>query len=851
MNRIAEQSLRSVQANTAIEGSGLFASKGQEEGMMEEVVREKLNSIRTQYQAQLSLKAEQLEDCWGRLLARDDSALAELNQLLHRLAGSGRTFGFPAISQSAREFELALSQMQADLLSHPESLFKHKQNLLASLTEPVSISTDNLLQQNEQFQQYLVYVVEDDPSMADWFAQTLISQGYKVEIFQSIELLKEGLSRAQPCLIVMDVMLPDNLAGIEISAWLEQSVADTAPIVIVSRKSDFQTRLAAVRAGARAYLTKPINQSTLLSCLHEIIQERPAEPYRVLLVDDDQDLINIYRLNLEEAGVSVYGLVQPQKTLEVLESFRPELVVLDLHMPVCNGLELGQVIRQQIRYANIPIVFLSADTSESVHLEAIRLAGDDYINKPIEPWRLRTNLLARLKRARMVNQYVGELVKEISFKEQHDALTGLPNKIQLENRLRIAMRNVREGLRKHMALYLVDIDNFQQVNDAYGHECGDELLVDMAKRLESSLPHSCIVSRPGGDEFAIVFKSMTGTHQIVHYAERLLELCDLPFAIGEDEVRLSFSIGVAPYSAGMRTIDNKTLFKQADTALFRAKGSGKNDYVIFEASMESELIARVTMASDLRKALQNDEFHLVFQPQVLLSTGETLGAEVLLRWDQPRKGPISPAEFIPVAENHGLIERLGEYVLRSSIRYLADCQRRFGRAVPLAVNVSPRQFVNPNFVEQIADLLAEYQVDGYLLELEITESALAHDIDLAVDKLQRLRKMGVRMAIDDFGTGFSNMASLKRYPVDLIKIDRSFIRDLPNDADNLAIVIAILQMGHALGLKVLAEGVENEKQVQLMHEHQCDVVQGFHISRPMKAEQFERQFIQLGSSILK
>ncbi|WP_020406320.1 EAL domain-containing protein [Hahella ganghwensis] len=828
---------------------------------MDEVVKEKLSSIRAQYQAQLEQKAELLEQLWLQSKAPVSSsdkgpALTDLLHLLHRLAGSGRTFGFPEISNLAKELDRSIREMDVgDFQSDPKILYPLKQQLLKSLIQPVVNDSDAKVDHPGKAEHHLVYIVEDDPSMAGWFREALHTQGYEVELYSSLPDLKKAVLTVAPRLIIMDVSLPQG-DNAEIRVCQDMQLFNDAriPIVVISHYSGFKTRLVAVRAGVRAYLNKPLNQTTLISCLHEIVEEQPSDPYRILLVDDDGDLINIYRLNLEEAGVKVYGLSAPQHTLEVLESFRPELVVLDLHMPVCNGLELGQVIRQQVRYANIPIVFLSADSSEDIQLEAIRLAGDDYISKPIEPWRLRTNLLARLKRARMVNQYVNELVKEISFKEQHDALTELPNKIQLENRLKLAMRNVREGVRKHLALFLVDIDNFQQVNDAYGHELGDQLLVDMAKRLESSLPHSCIVSRPGGDEFAILFKSMTGPHQVVHYAERMLELCDLPFVVGADEVKLSFSIGIAPYSASMRAIDCKTLFKQADTALFRAKGSGKNDYVIFESRMESELVARVTMASDLRKALQNDEFHLVFQPQMNLMSNEIVGAEVLLRWEHPRRGLISPTEFIPVAESHGLIERLGEYVLRSAIRYLAGCIERYGHAVSLAVNVSPRQFASPEFVEQIAELLKEYDVDGQLLELEITESALAQDIDTAVNKLNRLRKFGVRMAVDDFGTGFSNMASLKRYPVDMIKIDRSFIRDLPEDEDDLAIVTAIIEMGHALGLKLLAEGVENEEQMAVMKELRCDFVQGFYISRPMPADVFEIRLIenqQSGTDLLR
>ena len=817
--------------------------------------QKRLDMLKEEYRLQLKSKHQKLVQLWDAgVNERLDSSLVALYELLHQLSESSATFGYPEIALLAKEldeklkgymaghlrghiakdlFELHQMFQRLEMVMEEAFVTKVKQDMDGKPPEDVGLVKNRA-----------VYVVEPDSAVADWYRLVLERYGYYPTIFESLDELSEGLTLGKPALVVMDVEMPEGPeAGFDYACRLREVSKDISVIFVTSR-TDFASRLKALRTGAQFHLSKPVNQNVLVAAVQEVVDKCPVDPYRVLVIDNNTSLVECYQPVLRQANIHAIVVTKPENSLRMLDNFVPELIFLNVNMESCTGLEVGQVIRQQVEYANIPLLFFGDEPAEPKLLEQIRLFGDDFVLTPTSGVQIRENLLVRLKRARMINQYLNELLGQMSFKDQHDDLTGLPNRKQLEYRIAIAMRNVKEGLRNNLSLLLLDVDNFQHVNDAYGHEKGDALLVDLSRRLESSLPYSAIISRPGGDEFAILYKSLADENRIQDEAQRLLKLCELPFIIDNDEVRLSISIGIASYRNGMADLDEKALFKQADTALFRAKHSGKNDFVEFEQQMESELVAQVSMTSDLRKALLNDEFHLMFQPQVSLANDGLFGAEVLIRWQHPQRGLISPGEFIPVAEIHGLIDQLGEYVMRSSVRQIATWRQNYGYTIPLAVNVSPRQFARSDFVEQVASLLSEYHVEGRLLELEITESALAKDIDTAVDKLMRLKKIGVRMAVDDFGTGFSNLASLKRYPVDVLKIDRSFIRDLPNDGDNLAIVTAIVQMAKTLGLKLLAEGVESAEQMEIMRNQQCDLIQGFYIARPMDLEQFEERYLK-------
>ncbi|RMF17040.1 MAG: EAL domain-containing response regulator [Gammaproteobacteria bacterium] len=561
-----------------------------------------------------------------------------------------------------------------------------------------------------------------------------------------------------------------------------------------------------------------------------------------MLVDDDEDLLKLYQLFLEEKGIDVRTLSDPTAALNVINHFRPELIVLDLYMPACSGIELGQVIRQHHRLANIPIVFLSVEDNPDKQLSAIRLAGDDFLTKPIEPWRLTQSILARVRRARMVNRYIRALVKDLAYKERHDSLTGLPNRRVFEMRLKAALDRQRQQARGVTALMLMDIDNFQHVNDVYGHEVGDALILDMAQRLQSAVPDEAVLSRQGGDEFALLVQGLDSFETVRRFCAQLNRVAALPFFVTGQEIELGLSIGVV-LCTGREGMGPKDLIKQADTALYHAKEVAKGGFVFFEEAMAEELRHRVALIHDLRRAIQSGQLVLFAQPQFDCQSRQVCGAEMLVRWQHPERGLIPPGDFIPMAESSGLIVELGSWVLREAVRCIRHWQAQFGWHLPVAVNVSPHQFMQETFVEEVGVAIREAALADGLLELEITEGVLAQNPGLAVDSLNRLKRMGVRIAIDDFGTGYSNLAALKQYPLDLLKVDRSFIDGLPEDDNDAAIASTILSMGRHLGYRTLAEGVETQAQLDWLRQQGCDAMQGYLRARPMPLDQFEEQWV--------
>ena len=427
----------------------------------------------------------------------------------------------------------------------------------------------------------------------------------------------------------------------------------------------------------------------------------------------------------------------------------------------------------------------------------------------------------------------------------HDALTGLPNRNLLNDRLAHAIARRREGL---AAVLFLDLDRFKLINDSYGHDVGDEVLKAVAARLTACLRDEDTVARLGGDEFVVLLEDLSGADSAATIAGKLASrLCE-PLVIGGHELPVSASIGIALYPRDGG--DAQDLLKNADTAMYRAKENGRGGFCFFAGEMNAHALRRLTLENELRRALDQGELEVFYQPQVMMSDARLIGAEALVRWRHPVNGLVSPIDFIAVAEETGLIVALGEQVLRIACRQIADWQRRGLPPLTVAVNLSPRQFRQVDLVDTIAAVIAETGIDPACLELEITESAAMQDADCTIEALQKLHAMGVTLAIDDFGTGYSSLAYLKRFPIDKLKIDRSFILGLPEDSDDTAIVQAIAAMAASLGLTLLAEGVENEAQRAFLMAHRCSAAQGYLFGRPQPASDFERDFLSAATAKL-
>lgn len=425
--------------------------------------------------------------------------------------------------------------------------------------------------------------------------------------------------------------------------------------------------------------------------------------------------------------------------------------------------------------------------------------------------------------------------EKLSYLAHHDPLTGLPNRLLFQARLSHAMERARRD-GNQLALLNLDIDRFKNVNDSLGHPVGDRLLHQVGQRLKSLVREYDSVCRPGGDEFLILVELKGEPQEAALIAQKILAGLSKPFLLGLDEMHISVSMGISLFPGDAD--DEPALLRNADTAMFRAKETGAGGYQFYTPEMTELAFERLMLESQLRKAVKGQQLRLHYQPQVSLESGELVGAEGLVRWQHPDLGLVSPARFIPLAEETGLIRQVGRWVLEEGCRQLRQWLDQGLWQGTLSLNLSGQQLAQDDLVEQVARILDLHGIPAHFLKLEVTEGFVMAQAEGAIERLHELRRLGVSIAIDDFGTGYSSLSYLKRLPVDELKIDQSFIRELDLDVKDAAIVRSILSLGQNLGLQVMAEGVEREEQQQLLRQFGCPGVQGFLFGRPLPSEEF-------------
>ena len=416
-----------------------------------------------------------------------------------------------------------------------------------------------------------------------------------------------------------------------------------------------------------------------------------------------------------------------------------------------------------------------------------------------------------------------------------DELTGLPNRTMFMHTLARAL-SLAQRRGKHFALYFIDLDRFKNINDSLGHEAGDRLLQDVARRLRQHLRDSDTVARLGGDEFVVLVEDCADARELNAIAQNILNAVGRPYLLAGREYHVTGSIGISTFPDDGQ--DPATLLKNADIAMYLAKDSGKNNFQFYSAQQNAHSFERLALESSLRHALGREEFVLHYQPKVDIASGAIVGVEALLRWRHPDLAMVGPNQFVPLAEETGLIVPIGRWVLRTACQQAAMWQRDGMPRLSVAVNLSARQFSDDALIDDIRAALEEAALPADCLELEVTESMVMQNPDRAVTTLARLRAMGIAVSIDDFGTGYSSLGYLKRFPIDHVKIDRSFIKDLPHDPDDAAITRAVIAMARSLRMRVIAEGVETREQLAFLREHECDECQGYYLSRPLPAAEF-------------
>jgi diguanylate cyclase (GGDEF)-like protein len=561
-----------------------------------------------------------------------------------------------------------------------------------------------------------------------------------------------------------------------------------------------------------------------------------GDRHTVLLIEDNPGDARLIREMVEEDPEAPFELHFAERLshgLDFLANKNAGLVLLDLSLPDSLGLEtFAKVFAHS---PSVPIIVLTGTDDATVALRAVQGGAQDYLVKG----KLDRELLVRSM------QYSIERKRyqvQLEHQANYDALTGLPNRTLLHDRLRQAVYAQRHM--RAIAVVFIDLDRFKFVNDSLGHSVGDELLKNVADRLRAVLRDGDTVARLGGDEFVLILNDQNNEEVVFRAMQRVTSSVNAPMMIEGKELYVTCSAGISLYPQDGPDVD--TLLKNADIAMYRAKEAGRNNFQFFTAEMNELVTERLQMELSLRHALERREFVLHYQQKVDLKGNSLVGSEALLRWMHPEWGLVRPARFIPLAEETGLIVQIGEWVVEEACRQNAAWIKEGLEPGIVSVNLSARQFRKEGLVRAVSRILADTGLDPALLELEITESMVMHNAEVAIAILQGLKSLGVTLSVDDFGTGYSSLAYLKDLPIDVLKIDRSFVRDikLGGDPGEGVLAQAIISLGHALNLKVIAEGVETDAQLRFLAKHHCDEVQGFYFGEPVAPDAFGKLLVK-------
>ena len=649
-----------------------------------------------------------------------------------------------------------------------------------------------------------------------------------------------------------DICLLDNNLGDHTGMELVQEAVSHGveiPLILLTGCGDRDTDLEAMRSGASDFIDKNELRPALLDrSIRYAIERRKAERRaaerslaegpRIAFIEDDEDdflltqdlLVEIYGTTFQLEWIKTWS-----RALEVVREHNHDVYLVDYRLGEGNGLDL---IREAVEQGcNAPIILLTGENSREVDIEAMKAGASDYLVKG----EITARLLDRAIRYSIEQHRSESRLTELA---QYDQLTGLANRNLFKDFL---TGSLARASRRHemVAVMLIDLDRFKMINDTYGHETGDQLLKVVAERLKDSVRARDLVARLGGDEFTVVLEGIHDPTIVSHFGDRILEIIKQPVCIGSNEVYTTVSIGIAIYPTDVRNFDD--LIKSADAAMYRAKESGADNYQFYTVDLHVKAKQRQEIEKGLRKAIEGNELVLEYQPQFGLPDGKVMGFEALLRWQHPSWGRVNPEQFISIAEETGLIVAIGEVVMRQAFSQARKFWDMGLRDFRMAVNLSARQFQELDLSDSVRSILEECEVSPDLIEFEITESSILKDSERVGSVLQEFHDLGLLVALDDFGTGFSSLNHLKNFPGATIKIDQTFVQNVLLNPSDAAIVKAVIEMAHNLGLRVIAEGIETEGQLEFLLEERCDAVQGFFLFRPAASEEFTVERLQEAS----
>jgi len=682
----------------------------------------------------------------------------------------------------------------------------------------------------------LVLVADDDATHRKVIQKVLEESGFRVVTAPNGKEAIDQVAKFNPDVVLLDVEMPE-MDGFSVCEIIRARKTDREiPIFIITSRDDEESVERAYKLGATDFLTKPIALPVLPHRIRYILRTYTSLNDLRGLIRAVPDLIFIVNKDGEvQQGLSGTDAVHTQQ-IKALST------ASEINFYPCENDDRATHCIKRALETGKPQVYEHILEAFDIHLETRFVPRD------------KTSVLAIV---RDITERKNSEARIFNL-AYYDELTELPNRQlfsqSLERTIAIAQRDGQQ-----FAVLFVDLDRFKRINDTLGHSVGDELLKEVARRLESCTRSTDSVARIdaaedsgiklarlGGDEFVIKLYGIDDDKTVSAIASRIISVLTPPFNCGGHQFVVTPSIGIALYPQDGET--GEELLMNADSAMYRAKNFGRNNYKFYSETMRTKSLHRLDLENQIRKAIDSGQFELHYQPKVDAETWALVGAEALLRWNHPERGSIAPDDFIPVAEETGLIVPIGQWVLREACKQVRAWSTLPTGAIPVSVNISSHQFNSDGLIEDVFDAVSGAGIDALLLELEITESVLLQDADSTLLSLRRLKQAGVSLSVDDFGTGYSSLSYLKRFPIDTLKIDRSFVKDLHCDADDAAICAAILAMSRQLGLNVVAEGVESEEQLEFLRRHGCNQIQGFLCSKPLSADDFAAMLVQIAGS---
>lgn len=686
-----------------------------------------------------------------------------------------------------------------------------------------------------------VLIVDDELHNRKILEALLRPEGHLTQSAASGDEALTSIAQCPPDLILLDIMMPD-MDGYVVAGILKANPATShIPIIMVSAQIDRATRLAALNAGAEEFLSKPVDRMELWFHVRNLLRLKTVQNHSWMLEQQVQVCateLQHFRSALDATADAIFLVSRASmRFVEVNASACSMLGYSREELLQMGPVQLDAATLEQLEHLYDALISGRVDGNGGLSESQVRCKDGSLLQVEVQRQAQRSGsdwIIIGVVRDITERKEVQQRLHRLAH---YDTLTGLPNRTLFYDTL---MKTLLQAAGNHwmVAVLFIDLDHFKYINDTLGHVSGDELLSQFSDRLLQCVRMRDTVGRLGGDEFALILVMQDSQQGATLVANKIRETLRAPFDLQGHEVTLTASIGITLYPDDAADAD--TLIKYADTAMYRAKQAGRDAYRFFTAQMNAEVLARLELEMALRKAVELGEFVLFYQPKVQLNSGRVTGVEALLRWQRPGYGLIAPQDFIPVLEDTGLIVRVGSWVIATVCAQIAIWLRSSVGPMQVAVNVCGRQFIEGDLEGDIIRALDDNAIDANLLELELTESTLMANTARTIACLQSLKKRGVHISIDDFGTGYSSLAYLQRFPVDKLKIDIAFVRNITCNPDDAAIALAIISMAHNLKLEVTAEGVETAAQLAYLRRNHCDHIQGFYFSPPLSVAELEQ-----------